>query len=259
LAVIALSILRNKPSDKGLLPYGSEETPYVGNSVSADAMRRVYGFTLKEVLREPFYWIAGIAVALLVMTIMGVFINAPGFLGNQGVSSMAIASLISLSYVFATIGKIAGGIAIDKFGVKKILGLCVLSYAIGTFALTTYKNSGSQLALYGYVFFFGFGLVTLSVVMPMVTHSLFGNKDFPAIMGTVMAFFSVGGVLAGPSGSLVYDKLQSYIPAFYGYIGLAVIALCLLYLAMSISEKKLGSQHLIRLSCEYLIQPAGGD
>ncbi len=156
---------------------------------------------------------------------------------------MAIASLFSLSYVFATIGKIAGGMAIDKFGIKKILAFCILSFAIGTFVLTTYQAGGSMSTLYGYVVFFGFSLVTLSVAMPMVTHGLFGNKDFVSIMGTVMAFFSFGGALAGPSGSLVYDKLHSYIPAFYGYIGLAVISLGLLFWAMSMSEKKLRFKH----------------
>ncbi len=238
LSVIALLMLRNKPSDVGLLPYGSGKIPPVDNSAPAAAAQHVYGFTLKEVLKEPFYWIAGIAMVFLIMTIMGVFINAPGFLGSQKVTPMVIGSIISLSFVITTIGNIAGGIAIDKFGVKKVLAFCILCFAIGTFILTTYKPGGSMSTLYGYIILFGFALVTMTVPIPIVTHNLFGNKDFPAIMGTVMAFFSLGGILAGPSGSLSYDKLHSYIPAFYGYIGLAVMALCLLYLAMSMSEKK---------------------
>jgi sugar phosphate permease len=243
LALIALLILRNKPSDMGLLPYGAGKTPAVDAADAgdaADAIQHVYGFTLKEALKEPFYWIAGIGILFIVMSIMGVFINAPGFLGDQKATPMVIAYIISLSYVFTTIGKILGGFAIDKFGAKKVLAFCVLCFAIGTFILTTYKAGGSMATLYGYIFFYGFGLVTLTVPIPIITHNLFGNKDFPAIMGTVMAFFSFGGVLAGPSGSLVYDILHSYVPAFYGYVGLAVIALLLLYLAMSLSEKKWG-------------------
>jgi MFS family permease len=242
LITIALVIMRNKPADVGMLPYGADATDE-SDSAKPKVVQELPGFTLKEALREPFYWVAGLGLALLVMTVMGVFVNAPGFLGSHGVTPIIIASVMSTYYIFATIGKVVGGMAIDKLGIKAVLTFCVLSYAVGTFILTRYTDGDPISKLYGFIVFFGFGFVTMSVPVPMIAHHLFGSKDFPAIMGTMMAFFSLGGIFAGPSGSLAFDILGSYVPAFYLYIGLAIVALLMLYLAMSMSAKKLKAKY----------------
>lgn len=237
LCAIAILLVRNKPTDKGMTPYGAERL-----QKDVKEQGKTVGFMLQEVLREPFFWIVGFAITLLMMCVFGVYINAAGHLGNLGVSQMSIASLMSLSYVFATLAKIFGGMLIDKFGIKKVLACSVASYICGTFILSSYKVGMPMTRLYIYVVFFGFGLITTSVAIPMIAHKVFGNKDLAAIMGVTMAFFSVGGVLAGPSASMVYDLIGSYAPAFYAYTVLAVIAVAMLFLSMNMSRKKLQSK-----------------
>lgn len=242
LSSVAITILRNKPADVRLQPYGAE-TVASDTSKTEEAEKHLrYGFTLKEAMKQPFYWIGGFGLSLLILAVFGVFVNAPGYLGDKGMSAISIASLISSYYIFATIGKIIGGFAIDRFGVKKVLIFCVACLAIGTFMLTTYKAGGSMAPLYAFIVFYGLGFVTTSVPVPMVAQSLFGNRDLPAIMGTFMAFFSFGGMFAGPSGSLAYDFLGSYIPAFYLYVGLGVVALTMIFIAMRMSEKILAAR-----------------
>ena len=208
------------------------------NSEEDKAPRLTYGFTLREALKEPFYWIAGFSISLLILSIMGVYVNGAGFMGSQGMMSSTIGKIVSISYIFATIGKLLGGLAVDRFGVKRVIVITVACSIIGTIFLSQYKGA-EMWPIYGYMVFFGFGLVTTSVVIPLLARSLFGNKDLSAIMGTVMAFFSLGGVLAAPSGTLAYDRLGSYVPAFYMYAALSVVALGFLFVSMYLSRKKL--------------------
>ena len=239
LALIAFSLFRSKPSDVGLPIYGEGEEEALGSSETA-AAHEAFGFTLKEATKQPFYWMSGIAIALLVMTIMGVFINAPGFLGSNKVSAMAIGSVVSLVWAANVVGKLVLGYVTDKVGVKNMLIFTIACFIISAFFLSRFTIGGSMSLLYAYAVFFGLGMVTVSVPVPIVVHSLYGTKDFPAIMGTVMAFFSIGGVLSGPSGSLFHDIIGSYVPAFYLYMVLSVVALILLFTSMAMSKKKLG-------------------
>lgn len=236
LALIAFAIFRSKPSDLGLPLYGEGEV----DSSGTEEKHKEFGLTLKEALKQPFYWMSSIGLSLLVICIMGTLINVPGFLGSHKVSPMIIGSLISISYGVNIFCKIAVGWANDRVGLKPILIFTTVCFLLSLLIISRYTTGGSTSIYYAYAVLLGVGMVTISVPVPLIVGKLYGNKDFPAIMGTVMAIFSAGAVLSGPSGSYFYDKMGSYVPAFYFYIVVTIIALMLIFIAMAMSKKVIG-------------------
>ncbi len=124
-------------------------------------------------------------------------------------------------------GRIVAGVASDKLGRRQTMFGCFLLQAALIFLLSITKE-GSLLAsvpvlsLISAVIGANYGANL--VLFPSVTKDYYGLKNFGVNYGLVFAAWGVGGFMLALGAGKLYDLYQTFAIAYYGAIGLLVLA-----------------------------------
>ena len=237
-AVLALLylLLRDKPEQMGLLPYGDEKRP--GNKQTADAAHTEWaGHTLQEILREPQFYLMAFCTFVSCTTVYLTFNVVVPHFQDGGYSASEAAGFHSILLLFLSGTKLAGGWLSDRIGAKRVTLLCAACAAAGQFLLADVSNL--PLCYVGLILF-SMGLLATTITVPLLTMPLFGYRAFGSITGIFLAMISLGSMVAGPIVNLFYDWLGSYSPVFRvaALIDIVLIGLYLLLFYLCEKEKK---------------------
>ncbi|MBA4397659.1 MAG: MFS transporter, partial [Syntrophus sp. (in: bacteria)] len=85
---------------------------------------------------------------------------------------------------------------------------------------------------------FGFSIAVRTVLPPLMTARVLGQKHFAVIYGFLNIFTTLGTAVGVPLSGFIYDWTKSYSLAFALYIGLCIIAAVLGYAVLVRSMKK---------------------
>lgn len=224
----ALFILRKRPEDMGLLPYGSEDAA-IQDAASKRIPKKadiVFPLSVKESRTKLFF----------ILFIFGMLCNGlinTGSLGHfppaieelQGPQVQAL--IISMYSMIGIFGKLVLGWLNDRFGV-------VVSTAFGciTFALSfIFILFGQNISmLYIMAFLLGLGDAIGTVTPPLITSAIFGAEKYGEAYGIANSFTQIGLSLGALMVAAVYDTSGSYntawilliiltLGAFAGWVG----------------------------------------
>nr|WP_042403699.1 MFS transporter [Streptacidiphilus carbonis] len=227
---IVLMLLRERPADLGLLPYGQTEEAAAAAETAATASpaEEPKGLRALRLLRQaartrPFWLLAG-SFAICGATTNGLvgthFIPAAG---DHGMVETTAASLLALVGVFDVVGTVFSGWLTDRLDSRKLLGVyyllrgASLLFLPALFARTVHPSM--------VVFIVFYGLDWVATVPPTIAlcREWFG-EDAPIVFGWVFCGHQVGAALVAFGAGLVRDQLGSYDAAWYGAGALCVIA-----------------------------------
>jgi MFS family permease len=163
-------------------------------------------YTLKQIIKNPSYWIVGISMALLFSTYSALLANLTPYLLGQGLDKTIAAQAIMIIAISGLVGKISFGYAADKVSLKLALsvtqlavigGLLILaaspSYWVITLALAILGlSTGGMLPVWGALLAAIFGTVSYGRVMGLM---------MPLIVLIVIPGYSLAGYLSDQSGS----------------------------------------------------------
>lgn len=209
----AIFIVRARPSEKGLSPYGGE------SAAAADGAQS--GLTATEALRTASFWLLAAVILFIAIANMGVLHHIVPYLTDLGMSSTTAASLMSLHMGMLVLGKIlVGGIA-DRIGLVKSYVICVIGLMAAIALLF-----GAEAFWIAVVFnvLFGLFIAVRTVLPPLMTSASLGPKHFGVIYGFLNIFTTLGTAVGVPMSGFIYDWTKSYYMAFTIYICLGVIA-----------------------------------
>ena len=197
----SIFILRYKPEDKGLLPYGADET-YLSNAAGKGAVKKE---KVGDFLQQPIFYIATAAYAL---TIIGAYLNS--FLPSCGLEAglpMATAALLtSLALAGNMSSKLFLGKLCDSFGVIKVFVISIVIAVAGHLLVYT----GATAAMMGGSLLYGITMPLSTVLMPMFCR-LFWTGDAYASAYSYISM--IGMLVSAPFNSIfgsMYDKTGSY-------------------------------------------------
>ncbi|MDR1184403.1 MAG: MFS transporter [Coriobacteriales bacterium] len=227
-----LLILRFKPADMGLKPYGYEETPAGATAAPATAAA-MSGVTSKRALRSAAFWI--------------LFVVGGGFAFTGGITQLlptyatsmnllAIVGLIStVCMVGNVIGKLGLGAISDKLGgvPTGVIGMVII--AVG-FVLLLLFGTSAPLVLVGSTLL-GCSLSLTAVVAPILARTAFGSKEFPAIYANLNIGLSLIGAFGTTIMGLLFDVTGSFDAVFMIYIGLCALLIVLIILALNLAKR----------------------
>ncbi len=204
LALLIALLLRDRPEEMGLEPYGSgqeEEKTAQTDRVGGE------GLTLRQVMGLPaFYFIILYVAAMQFCVGMQSQIPTLGIsMGLAAVCGAAAASLNSLGGIFA---KAFLSVLNVKMGVVKSVVFYNLAGILGICSVLYLKN---KTGLYLFALLFGFAIGSTTVQLPLFSNRLFGaSADYNKIHARIVM---ISGLLATPSALLagaVYDATGSY-------------------------------------------------
>lgn len=222
-------VIREKPEDKGLRPYGATEED------TASAVKAEFtGISRKKFLKTSAFWMLGITFFLISAINMGLQNNVSIYLTMQkGQTRELAADVASILLLSQVVGKILLGSIYDKKGVKfgSAYGCVVFLLSIVTIMLAGNKAFA---IIFGVIV--GLALSMTTCTPPLLTSLAVGRREYPSIYGLLNAFATAGVALGPVIAGFIYDHTESYDLAWIIFAVVAVVILVLTILAMNKSK-----------------------
>jgi MFS family permease len=226
-ALLALVLMRDRPSDLDLPPYGDTAiVPPPPQGVGLVSLLASPLEVLRDAARVPLFWIlfgtffiCGCSTNGLIQTH---FIT---FCGDYGLAAVTAAGVLAMMGVFDFVGTIGSGWLSDRVDNRWLLfwyyGLRGLSLLYLPF--TTFSFYGLSL------FAVFYGLDWIATVPPTVklTADRFGRERAGMVFGWVFAGHQIGAATAALGAGFSRTEFASYLPAFFAAGALCIVAAAL--------------------------------
>ncbi|KYO49392.1 MFS transporter [Tistrella mobilis] len=221
-AILALILLRDRPSDLGLPAYGETEVmpPPAGPAGASVALAAIGA--LKDAARTRVFWVMFLTFFICGASTNGlVQTHLVPLCVDFGVAEVRAAGLLALMGIFDFIGTVLSGWLSDRYDNRKLL-----FWYYGLRGLSLVFLPYSDFTLYGLSLFAMFyGLDWVATVPPTIklTADRFGRERAPMVFGWIFAGHQIGAATAAFGAGLSRSELGTYLPAFF-----AAGILCLL-------------------------------
>ena len=201
-APIALLLIRTRPKDKGLSPYGNENE--LNNKTNRDD--GVPNISLGEAKTHCFFY-----VHMLGMLLLGIICSAPLRQISPCISDsygpQAAALIVSMYSFVGIFGKLILGWINDRFGTIKG-AMAAFGLMGGGFLCLMLGRSMQIMYLMAILYGIGNGVGTVSA--PLLLSATFGTKNFNIMRGLTQSPMQLGMSLGGLLLAAVFDRTGSY-------------------------------------------------
>jgi predicted MFS family arabinose efflux permease len=217
-----LIVMRDRPSDVGLLPYGHEGPPPAVPPAPASVTAAAFG-ALRDAARTKAFWIlfgtffiCGASTNGLIQT------HFIPMCVDFGLTQTSAAGLLAAIGVFDFVGTILSGWLADRYDNRWLLfwyyGLRGLSLVFLPFTDFTFFGLS--------IFAVFYGLDWIATVPPTVklTAQKFGAERANLVFGWIFAGHQIGAAMAAFAAGFSRTMLATYLPAFFAAGALCIIA-----------------------------------
>jgi MFS family permease len=229
--VVAI-VMRDRPSDVGLAPYGADAMPEVETNTSQSGWRAAAGALtiLREAARTRAFWLLAITFAICGWTTNGIisshFVPA---MHDHGVTATTAASLLVIVGIFDIVGTVGSGWLTDRFDPRVLLGIYYGLRGVALIALPILIGPDIQPPLLLVMVLFGLDWV--ATVPPTVTlcREIYGVDRGAIVFGWVFASHMVGAAVAAAVSGWIRVSAGDYATAWWlaGILAFVAAALSL--------------------------------
>ncbi|WP_242900996.1 MFS transporter [Actinomadura terrae] len=226
---LVVLVLRERPSDVGLLPYGATvEEP--APPPSGDAARRALR-ALSSACRTKAFWLLAGGFFICGASTNGLvgthFIPAAH---DHGMHETTAASLLALVGVFDIVGTIASGWLTDRLDSRVLLAWYYALRGLSLLTLPVLFADSPHPSMLVFVIFYGLDWVATVPPTIALAREVFGPSAGTIVFGWVFASHQLGAAAAAALAGLIRTSLGSYTLAWWG-----AGVLCLFAAGMSMS------------------------
>lgn len=189
-----------------------------------------WGYTMAETTKMPQFWLIAVSFVFIGLYVSGFALQFIAYFQSLEISGILLissATLASMFGFFSIFGNLFGGVLFDKLGLSKSFGLSGILVVISGLCLLFV----GQLNALGYLFTLMFGISMFSYIMgpSYMTSSLFGDREYGAILGLIQLFFAIGFAVGNPIFGVILDMfgwnvawISSIVYSIIAYIGLLI-------------------------------------
>lgn len=191
----------------------------------------VWGYSLKELTKNMYFWLFGIGFILVGIYVSGMFVQFMAYFKTLNFSASTIGNIGSVFAIATIIGNLWGGRLFDKIGIKNCLLLAgILVVSCGLCLLFVPKL---QLLAYVFAIFLGIAVFAYIIGPSYMTGSLFGNRFYGGNLGIINIFFAVGYAFGAVIFGIIVDATGGYKTAWIFMTVVAGLTYVLLFIAAS--------------------------
>jgi MFS family permease len=191
-------LLRQPPQE--LPAAGQAGTPEVDMSAS-------------EALRTPQFIAIALTFFFCCAAHSGPILHMVSFASLAGASPLAATGMLTLAGVGGLIGRIAMGLAADRYGARRIL---VIGLALQATTIALYAGIDELTSLFVLSVFFGIGYGGVMPLYAVLIREYFGARIMGTAFGAVTMISSVGMALGPLAGGWLYDHYATYTGMYLG-------------------------------------------
>jgi len=227
-AALVMALMRNRPHELGLAPFGTDQLAPPPPQQSLGAMLISPLTTLRDAARVPMFWllfgtffICGASTNGLVQT------HFIALCGDNGMAAVTAAGMLAVIGVFDFFGTVGSGWLSDRYDSRWLL---VWYYGLRGLSLVWLPFSDFSLYALG-IFAIFYGLDWVATVPPTVKLAAehFGERS-NIVFGWVFTGHQLGAASAAWAAGATRTALESYLPAFFS-AGLLCLAAALAIMA----------------------------
>lgn len=226
LVPLALWLLRDRPADLGLLPYGASEPESASEPTiepAASPVRHALAVLRRCLGLRDFWLLAGSFFVCGATTngLVGTHL-IPACL-DHGIPEVRAAGLLATMGVFDLLGTTASGWLSDRYDNRRLL---FFYYGLRGLALL-FLPTAFDMSFYGLPLFAMFyGLDWIATVPPTVrlTTDAVGPRDGPIAFGWIFAAHQLGAGAGALAAGVTRTALSTYTPAWLAAGGICLLA-----------------------------------
>ena len=228
-----LFVIRTKPEDKGLLPYGADEQDATTSKNAAEAPAT--GVPASVAMKTPAFFALAVFCGIITLnqTIYQFLASyATSFADTLPAIAAASGVVASSAMAGQAIGKVVLGVINDK---SVRLGIFFgIGCGVAGVLLMWFFPSPLVMLLVG-AFLFGGVYAMTTVQTPLLVRSVFGSADYTNIYSRISMVGSLMSAVAAVFWSFVIDSPGGFPLMFIG--GLACMAICLVTSLFALGQK----------------------
>ncbi|MEK7847903.1 MAG: MFS transporter [Chloroflexota bacterium] len=209
--LVAGSLLRSRPEDMGLLPYGAEpDEPGEAASPAANPGRRP-DFNSRQAVRTRAFWTVFLGSTAAVFSFNVISVHLVPHATDRGLTAATAAAVMAMLGAGNSVGRLGLGALSDRVGRKRMFVVLLMATGLAMLFLTVTQ---SRFMFFAFALFFGMAYGGAAVTWMTLPSELFGLGAVGALTGLIMTGSTFGGALGSFLAGYIFDVTGSYSAAF---------------------------------------------
>jgi len=226
---LALWILKDDPTRKGLLAYGAVTGRAHPGAPRAPSSGRV---SISEAMQVPAFWLLAGTFFVCGYTTGGLILtHLVPHAADHGFSEMEAAQALGVMGAMNIIGTVASGWICDRYGRK---GPLAFYYALRGVSLLFLLYVWNLPSLEIFAALFGLNYISTVPATTAMTANIFGKYSIGALSGWIYFSHQVGAAIGAAAGGWIFQSTGSYSWAF---ISGALLAFLAAVMSLAIKEE----------------------
>jgi len=215
-------VVRDTPEQYGYLPDGkSPDDSESGHKIQDEEVK--IGF--KEVLTEKSFWYILSAESLRMMALTAVTVHVMPYLSHMGISRQTAGLVTAGIPLFSIIGRFWFGWLGDVYDKRYVMAVAFGLMGIG---LLAFCYASTMWVIFIFLLCFPIGFGGNMVLRGAILREYFGRAFFGKMVGLVMGFASLGGIIGPTLTGWVFDTMGSYSFIWIVFCGFTCLSIILI-------------------------------
>ncbi|GEK34163.1 MFS transporter [Kurthia sibirica] len=232
---LIIFLIRFTPASKGIQPLGADEVQVSQKEDEVAVAPSTAGVSFKNAKKSSAF-IALFLFFFIITSIASFGQYLAPFAMSNGFDIKFAGTALGLMQLGIVAGALTFGFLSDKFGAKNT---AIFAMILGVIPMILFivAPTNSVVFIIGVVVF-GFMTTSLGTLVPLLTSSLFGMKDYSQIYSLAAIGLAAAGIIALPVYGFIFQATGSYSSILYVIIALLIINILLVLWAF-VGKKKL--------------------
>lgn len=192
-------------------PEGETTPPPAGKSRKPKS-QSWSGIEFDIIKRKPCFYAALICIFFTGFCIQGVVGIFAAHMHDVGLDAAFVANMSSITFIVLSASKFVTGVMYDKVGLRITITMCCIAAIICMVSLALTSNSAAgRIFAVCYAFFAPIAFPLETVMLPLYSADLFGEKSFDKVMGIFVSANTAGYAIGTPLANLGFDITGSYV------------------------------------------------
>ncbi len=179
---------------------------------------------LRQAMRDPVYWRITTLFAFTSMTTYSVTTQVVPFLIHAGLTPLEAATAFGTAGLISVLGIPAAGWIADRAGLRRTATVSIATTVVGIGALAVLVFVPARWLVLAWVVCFGSMMGARGPIVSTLAVRHFGGAGYATIYGTMFAWMSTAGALAGLASAFLFDLTGGYLAGLVFGMVTAVIA-----------------------------------
>lgn len=215
-----LFIIKERPEEKGLLPYGA-----AGSSAPPAAKKTA---EKAKISFGSAAFLVTVAFSVLAYFVSGFNTHVSGFATSIGLTASVGALMVSASMIGNVLFKLLIGVLSDAFGTPKACGVMLISNMIGMTIFSFLPVGGTVVPMIS-AFLYGGIYAVAAVGIPLVVRYVYGSRLHSVAYSYVSLFACISSSCAMATYGYSYDIFGTYRIAVVASVVIAGLSLASLF------------------------------